>query len=368
MFDAVDLTEPETIAYLALLHRPAQTQAELGTSLPDWSPAKVTRTLAKLVSAGLATTGVGRPRRYSPISPDVALESLARRKIEEVRHIQKRIPELMEQFWRGYEEPTALDFVETVCGTHEAIGARLRQLRGAAREQVRGFERPPHPWLPNTLGPDQLAELLAPDAHLERGALARGVDFRVIYDRVEVDDPARWPDIRTSIAAGEQSRMFAALPMKLSLFDDWAATTPLVSPTGEYVGSVVIHKSPLLDALSALFESYWERSVPLTISEAGQPVAFASESTLEARLVTLLAAGLTDAAIARTLEISRSTVQRRVNELMSRLGARTRFQVGLQLGRQLAFEELASHTTPPTPVAAPAGTAAADPDRDPGPP
>lgn len=347
MFDAVDLTEPETIAYLALLHRPSQTHAELATNLPDWSPAKVTRILAKLVSAGLATTAAGRPRRYSPISPDVALETLARRKIEEVRDVQKRIPELMEQFWRGYEEPTALDFVETVCGTQEAISTRLRQLRGAAREQVRGFERPPHPWQPNTLEPEQLDELLAADAQVDRGGLARGVDYRVIYDRVEVDDPARWPDIRASIAAGEQSRIFDALPMKLSLFDDWAATTPLISPTGDYVGAVVIHKSPLLDALSALFESYWERAVPLAISEAGQPVAAVSESTLEGRLVTLLAAGLTDAAIARTLEISRSTVQRRVNELMSRLGARTRFQVGLQLGRQLALEELANRAAAP---------------------
>lgn len=49
---------------------------------------------------------------------------------------------------------------------------------------------------------------------------------------------------------------------------------------------------------------------------------------LGAELIPLLASGLTDRAIARQLDISFRTVQRRVHRLMRELGADTRFQAG----------------------------------------
>ena len=50
-------------------------------------------------------------------------------------------------------------------------------------------------------------------------------------------------------------------------------------------------------------------------------------------VLNLLAAGLTDDAMARHLGVSVRTVQRRVREICARLGARTRFQAGLQARR-----------------------------------
>ncbi|MFE3416773.1 helix-turn-helix domain-containing protein [Streptomyces mirabilis] len=45
--------------------------------------------------------------------------------------------------------------------------------------------------------------------------------------------------------------------------------------------------------------------------------------------MSLLAAGLTDAAIARAQGWSERTTQRRIHRLMSQLGVNTRFQAGL---------------------------------------
>jgi DNA-binding NarL/FixJ family response regulator len=53
----------------------------------------------------------------------------------------------------------------------------------------------------------------------------------------------------------------------------------------------------------------------------------------------LLAAGLKDEAIARQLGVSLRTIHRRTGDLLDRLGARTRFQAGMQAARQGLFPE-----------------------------
>ena len=51
-------------------------------------------------------------------------------------------------------------------------------------------------------------------------------------------------------------------------------------------------------------------------------------------ILTLLAAGASDATIARQSGISQRTVERRVRALMDQLGAGTRFQAGVQAARR----------------------------------
>ena len=50
-------------------------------------------------------------------------------------------------------------------------------------------------------------------------------------------------------------------------------------------------------------------------------------------LIPLLSAGLNDKAIAQELNISASTLNRRIGDLMSIYAVRTRFQLGLQIAR-----------------------------------
>ncbi|MBM7786409.1 helix-turn-helix transcriptional regulator [Tenggerimyces flavus] len=330
MLEAIGLGPEAEQLYLALLDQPSQTRAELVSRLPGWSAARASRVLTDLVERGLVTTLTGRPLRYAAIAPDIALETLSRQQIEQVRKVQELVPRLMKLYWEATKSTTATDFVELVTADVEGTSQRTRQLHLSARSQVRAFERPPHPWSPNSLEPDELGALLDPDAVIQRENIANGVRYRVVYDSVEVEDAARWPDLRDSALAGEEIRIFDGLPVKLVLFDDLAATTALANADGQPIGIVVVHKSPLLDALSALFEMYWANAVPWVAPDT-------ADST-EDQLVSLLASGHTDELIARRLGLSRSTVQRRVNDLMDRFGARTRFQLGLQLGRRLALE------------------------------
>ncbi|WP_406385668.1 response regulator transcription factor [Streptomyces sp. NBC_01618] len=74
-------------------------------------------------------------------------------------------------------------------------------------------------------------------------------------------------------------------------------------------------------------------AVPLP--PAGEGVQSGASPTNESRqLLSYLSAGLTDESIARELGVSERTVARRIVRLQEMLGARTRFQLGVQASRR----------------------------------
>jgi DNA-binding NarL/FixJ family response regulator len=89
-----------------------------------------------------------------------------------------------------------------------------------------------------------------------------------------------------------------------------------------------IRNRRLVAGFRAVFESYWQLSMPL----ADERLARDGSKDLQ-QLVRLLSAGLTDRSIARELGVSERTVGRRVTRLQELLGADTRFQLGLQIAR-----------------------------------
>lgn len=329
MFESIGLTAEQEEAYFMLLRHPSLTVDEFAASRSSWSRSKASRVLKVLVDKGLVTAYAGQPRRFAPIPPDMSVEGWARRLTDQARDMRQSIGSLMEDFWQARDNPQVREFVEVLPDDNpESVRRRVRQLYDAARVAVRAFDRPPY---------------MQPTYVLNRGeieSLSRGVRHQVIYDQVEVDNPARWPDLEAGIAEGEEARVHRSLPVKLILFDDWGGTISLVTPSGRYGGTVVIHQSQLLEALSALFVAYWERAVPISLGEsAAADRASGGLSERNQRIGSLLAAGLSDSAIQRQLGLSASTVQRSIRELMDTLGVKTRFQAGVQIGRTMAAKD-----------------------------
>ncbi|TMR92862.1 helix-turn-helix transcriptional regulator, partial [Nonomuraea basaltis] len=156
----------------------------------------------------------------------------------------------------------------------------------------------------------------------QRELLDRGVTSRMIYERDFVTRAGALRQIEEMVEAGQQARVLPSLPMKLYVVDDrLALLLPGHEPDGA-VTALVIHPSGLLEALIGLFEGLWRRALPLAPSARSRPAD-------DARLIALLLSGLTDDAIARQLGVSHRTAERRIAELMARLGARTRFQAGV---------------------------------------
>jgi DNA-binding CsgD family transcriptional regulator len=122
-----------------------------------------------------------------------------------------------------------------------------------------------------------------------------------------------------------------SLPVSLLIVDDRLAVVPLQdTPDTPSSSNVIIYQSALLNALAGLFETLWQHALPLDPggTEIG-PTARGPDPT-ERRILGLMNAGLPDEAIARHLGLSHRTLQRRVRDLMERLHAATRYQLGAQ--------------------------------------
>jgi hypothetical protein len=295
----------ELAAYELLLGGPPASLAELG---PQWTrPEPLADLLARLEDRSLVTCALaGTVPRYRAIAPAVAFDALLTEYEERLDHARRHAGTLDAAY---QARPTTRDtstVVEVVTG-QRAVRQRLIQINRSARTHIAILTKPPH-----TADPDA-----------DRGPLDRGVTCRAIYDRAAIEHPGALSTVEQLIHCGQQARVLPDLPVNLYLADDKIAAVPLQRNQSATDAIIVIHPSGLLDALTKLFETLWQRALPL------HPPPTTSDPEPQ-RLITLLLSGLTDEAIAHQLGLSHRTVQRRVAKLMADLGAHTRFQAGVQ--------------------------------------
>jgi len=130
------------------------------------------------------------------------------------------------------------------------------------------------------------------------------------------------------VAAGEEARVSALVPLKLAISDDALGLVPISSGSAE-MSCILVHSCGLLDSLAALFELLWARARPVVAGAATVEQGPAETPTHDdRRLLSLLLAGLTDAAAARELGMSLRTFQRRLQTLMIAADADNRLHLG----------------------------------------
>jgi DNA-binding CsgD family transcriptional regulator len=164
-------------------------------------------------------------------------------------------------------------------------------------------------------------------------AMQRGVRVRGLYGVSVLEDFQGLSAVHQCIAAGEQARVFARVPLNLMLFDDKRALLAVPGQSGARRSVIVVHESGLLDCLVGLFDVFWQMGVPLS-AESQVVDAVDSPGPEEQQLLSYLSAGLTDEAIARDLGVSARTIGRRIARLEEVLGANSRFQLAVQASRR----------------------------------
>jgi DNA-binding CsgD family transcriptional regulator len=321
-FNVLGLTDEKERAYRALVGQPRCTASQLAAAC-GMSATTAGKLLSGLVKEGLATRAAGRPPSFSATAPDIAVTAL----IQEREHQLNEARALVEKLTETHREAGRIshpDMAVELLTDRDDISAAAHRLTGEARREVRAFDRPPYVDRPGSNLDFQVARQRT------------GVIHRVIYDREAVAWPGRLhDDIVPSIRTGEQARVRAELPLKLIISDSGSAIIPFSLAPGGQSAAYLIHRSPMLVALESLFEDQWERAVPLLdTGRASAPEGPGQPDAGTRSLLALLAAGLTDAAIARAQGWSERTTQRRIHRLMTDLGATTRFQASLTAARR----------------------------------
>src|SRR5690349_10251508 len=276
------------------------------------SPPSAPAVLESLRAKGLVTPGPV----FHVLPPDVALGDTLLRQQQSLESARQVVAALSEDYRSITRRRSAEHLVEIVVGA-QALRRRLREMQDSAREEILWFCRA------NPIA------MQGPENAEEGSALARGVRYRAIYERELLEKPGELDSIVESISAGEESRTLPRLPVRLAIADRSLAICPLVPDESRGVGeptAALIRSSELLDALVALFESYWERATPL--------LPDCSEEEPDKLLLSLFVAGLPDKSIATQLGVSRRTVRRRLDRLMEAAGVDTRAGLAFQAARR----------------------------------
>jgi len=309
---AIGLEPDEERAYRHLVaagdaRSPAQVGHALGLTSPDAADL-----LGRLSERGLATPLSGDGWRASP--PEVALGTLVNQRTGELDRIRLLMAELQGQY-REARHRRAAELIDVIHGQDQINRYYLHLVRGA----MSGLDiltKPPY------LAGDGLVHAL----HAEDAGIRRGVRSRSVYDGDALGEHGTLAIARQSIGFGEEARATGGLPFKLAIVDGRTGFLPLDIRTPA-LGALIVHSSALLDALIALFEGIWLRAVPMRADRAAADPD--SPATRAADVLRLMSAGMKDEAIARALNVSRRTVQKTVTDIMTTLGARTRFQAAL---------------------------------------
>ncbi|MFE9043436.1 LuxR family transcriptional regulator [Streptomyces sp. NPDC007818] len=304
--------------YLVLLETAPAPLAEVGEAA-GLKGERLSAAYGELVDVGLARGAVGDGELAAPLPPGVALKALTSRRAAEAHESGITVAGAFEAFRRLRLATHHDDLVEVVTG--EDVGRRARQAWAGARTEIRQLDTPPYDSVGSGTG-------------LALETLARGITQRVVYSRAALEQPGNLAaNIEPCIAAGDDARVLPSLPVKLIIIDDAYALVSLsIAEVDVHNTMLIVQPCGLFSALVALFEQTWQQALPFFPGAPGPLPPRLPPA--ERRLLALLAAGVSDDDIALELGISRRTLSRRVEVLMARTGASTRFQMALQVQRR----------------------------------
>lgn len=284
--------------------------ADLGLSADD-----VGESLRLLTDRGLTHQEGLQGHRYRALSPHEAFPELIRQRRMDLNRLQAEADQLREDVGSALAGAGAA--VVPVIGA-AAVHDVCARIQRAAQREVLMVDAPPY------------FDCGVQPNPTEFSALATGVSYRVVYHSEAVRTEVEREAMRSYIAAGEQARANAQAWPKMLVVDGAVAVIPESSTDPDPERRPLITSSCVVDLLVARFEDLWERSTPV---EAIGRAHLSSEGDISDRdreLLTLMAAGLKDRAIARSLGVTERTVSRRIQELMRRLDADTRFRAGIR--------------------------------------
>ncbi|HET9051995.1 MAG TPA: LuxR C-terminal-related transcriptional regulator [Candidatus Dormibacteraeota bacterium] len=319
VFEALGMSADEELVYHHVLSHDSETPEAIARQL-GIADTRIEELLQSLASRGLLLPDAAEPRGFALIPPEIVVTDVLASRQDELRRAQTAATQLVREYrvHQATRHPSR-DLVDVIAGAG-VIGPLVHQLVHSARREVIGFDRSPLE--------QPSDDLIA----LKLELLERGVSMRGVCDAESLTQPWRIDFMARVTAAGEQWRRAPTVPMRLLVVDRGLAILPHNSDrSGE---TILVRCGSLVNALVDLFELVWERSTPIRVTRdpAGPAPASDEPSARDRSLLSLMAAGLKDDAIARHLGMTTRTMERHLSRIMEQLGAQTRFETAVLAG------------------------------------
>jgi sugar-specific transcriptional regulator TrmB len=320
MLEFVGLNERAEHVYRALLALGAATPETLSERLSLPLPV-IRHALVGLESNGLAAVSAALADHYVAAPPSVALAPALSQRRHELHEAERAVETLADEYRRTGAVASGLaDLVEVVTGV-SAVRHRFEQIQLGAEEELLA------------LVTDAPIAVRAEENAAEDVVVARGVVHRTVLSRASLVDGHLVAQLALALGRGQQVRVADSVPTKLIIADRTMAMVPLRPLASPGEPSALLVRAPgLLEALLGLFELCWQQAFPVRLSAdgGGLPLEDLDDQPdhTDLQILSLLLAGLTDASVAKQLDLGLRTVQRRVQRLMVLTGVTTRMQLG----------------------------------------
>lgn len=309
--------------YRSMLRNPDCSLDELATLL-GWSRESVRSALDECVRLSLVKPSWSAPENLRAVTPEVALEALLARQENDLLERQQQLADARTEVARFVDDYSAAQqelrgaVIERLSNLDE-IRIRIEELTQKCGTELLTF----------AAGGPQSEDSRQASRPLSADLAARGVVMRSIYLDSVHNDPATVEHLRWLRAHGDDVRITASLPCRMLVFDRAYGVLP-TDPDDSAAGALVLQGHGVIVALCELFERVWESAIPFGGRLHHGERADGELLPQEKAILRLLGEGLTDEVVARKLGVSVRTERRITAELMSRLGARSRFQAGLR--------------------------------------
>jgi sugar-specific transcriptional regulator TrmB len=315
---AIGLDEDQESAYRVLVGLGAAEVTDLAhrLGLPEEGTVRALRQLERRGLVAQSSASSGHSGRWVAAPPAVALGALLTQQRHGLEQAELAAALLAQEFRAEAEESMVHDLVEVVSGA-SAIANRFAQLQLGAEKEV------------CALVTGKPVAVTGVENVAEEQAVGRGVTYRVVVEREVISGEAGLAELAAALGRDEQVRVIDRVPTKLVVADRSLAMVPLARNTAD-PAALIVHASGLLESLMGLFEAVWRQALPLRLDARCVPEEEGPDGPdgVDLQILSLLLAGLTDASVAKQLDLGLRTVQRRVKRLMEIAEVSTRLQLG----------------------------------------
>lgn len=305
--------------YVLAVRHPSLTRLHMvAAGIPDDA---ITPAIDLLTRHGiLRSTGEDR---WEAIPPDLALPTLAMHYEARAAHLRDSAEDLA-HVYHANRIPSSDEIPHgvTLLRNHDELNAAIQTVTGTAiSELCAAYADSP-----------ATAHLLDNSLHWHREKLktrtGKPLQRRATFDSAVFRHDRAADVLRTRAESGEDNRTLTGIPFSVIVADGSEAVIDLTAFDTSGAGSLLVRDRRFVLALRGLCETWWR---------LGTPMAWAGNEDLDrvsALIMSMLAAGSTDAMMAARAGLSQRTIERRVRTLMNRLGATTRFQAGVLAARR----------------------------------